>query len=149
MVQAQKPLLESIQERWYVVKRYLSNLNMAKSASMLVTGTPVVACPGGLVIAFEFDAEVNNVNYYKNYKQLSHFISNILGEEYRFVAMTNHDFQELRQKFIVLMRNKQLPQPHEITLRHIDGKDLDEEDESEALKYAKNLFGHIVEYKED
>ena len=83
LVQARREILESIQERWPIIKRYLANLNTAKSAGMLCDGTAVAACPGGFIIAFEFQPAVNAVNYYKNYKQLSSFLTEILGQEYR------------------------------------------------------------------
>ncbi|MCD7893653.1 MAG: DNA polymerase III subunit gamma/tau [Erysipelotrichaceae bacterium] len=149
LVQAQRSILENIQQRWPIIKRYLANLNMAKSASMLCDGTPVAACPGGLVISFEHQPAVNAVNYYKNYKQLSAFLKEVLGDEYRFVAIQSDAFVEMRKQFILLKRQGKLPEPHELTLKHIDSHDLDHEDMSEAYSYAIELFGSdITEYKE-
>ncbi|MCD7808058.1 MAG: DNA polymerase III subunit gamma/tau [Erysipelotrichaceae bacterium] len=149
LVQAQRSILENIQERWPIIKRYLANLNTAKSAAMLCDGTPVAACPGGLVISFEHQPAVNAVNYYKNYKQLSTFLKEVLGDEYRFVAIQSDAFKEMRKQFILLKRQNQLPKPHELTLKHIDSHDLDHEDVSEAYTYAIDLFGSdITEYKE-
>ncbi len=149
LVQAQRSILENIQERWPIIKRYLANLNTAKSAAMLCDGTPVAACPGGLVISFEHQPAVNAVNYYKNYKQLSTFLKEVLGDEYRFVAIQSDAFKEMRKQFILLKRQNQLPKPHELTLKHIDSHDLDHEDVSEAYAYAIDLFGSdITEYKE-
>ena len=73
LVQAKRDILQSIQERWPIIKRYLANLNMAKSAAMLCDGTAVAACPGGLIISFEYQPAVNAVNYYKNYKTVKYF----------------------------------------------------------------------------
>ncbi|MCD8027817.1 MAG: DNA polymerase III subunit gamma/tau [Erysipelotrichaceae bacterium] len=149
LVQAQRSILENIQQRWPIIKRYLANLNMAKSAAMLCDGTPVAACPGGLVISFEHQPAVNAVNYYKNYKQLSAFLKEVLGDEYRFVAIQSDAFVEMRKQFILLKRQNQLPEPHELTLKHIDSHDLEHEDISEAYAYAIDLFGSdITEYKE-
>lgn len=149
LVQAQRSILENIQERWPIIKRYLANLNTAKSAAMLCDGTPVAACPGGLVISFEHQPAVNAVNYYKNYKQLSAFLKEILGDEYRFVAIQSDAFADMRKQFILLKRQNKLPEPHELTLKHIDSHDLDHEDISEAYAYAIDLFGSdITEYKE-
>lgn len=149
LVQAKREILENIQERWPIIKRYLANLNMAKSAAMLCDGTAVAACPGGLIIAFEFQPAVNAVNYYKNYKQLSSFLHEILGNEYRFIAIQQDAWIKMRSHFIELKRKNQLPQPHELTLKHIDSHDLDYVDLNEAQAFAVKLFGDIVEFKED
>lgn len=149
LVQADKKILMSIQDRWPIIKRYLANLNTAKSASMLCDGKAVAACKGGLIISFEFEPSVNAVNYYKNYKQLSSFLNEILGEEYKFIAILDDEWKKMRSHFIELKRSGQLPEPHELTLKHIDGKDLDEIELNEAQKFALDLFGDIVEFEED
>ena len=149
LVQAKREVLETIQERWPIIKRYLANLNTAKSASMLCDGSAVAACPGGLVISFEFQPAVNAVNYYKNYKQLSHFLTEILGQEYRFIAIQQDEWIHMRSQFIDLKKKGQLPPPHELTLKHIDSHDLDHVDLNEAQEFAIKLFGDIVEFKED
>lgn len=149
LVQAKRDILQSIQERWPIIKRYLANLNMAKSAAMLCDGTAVAACPGGLIISFEYQPSVNAVNYYKNYKQLSTFLNEVLGSEYRFIAIQQDEWIKMRSHFIELKRKNQLPQPHELTLKHIDSHDLDHVDMTEAQEYAVKLFGDIVEFKED
>ena len=149
LVQARREILESIQERWPIIKRDLANLNTAKSAGMLCDGTAVAACPGGFIIAFEFQPAVNAVNYYKNYKQLSSFLTEILGQEYRFVAIQQDEWIQMRSQFIDLKKRGQLPEPHNLTLKHIDSHDLDHVDLNEAQEFAVKLFGDIVEFKED
>ena len=150
LVQAKRTILESIQERWPIIKRYLANLNMAKSAGMLCDGTAVAACEGGLIISFEYQPSVNAVNYYKNYKQLSAFLQEVLGSEYRFIAIQQDEWIKMRSHFIELKRQGQLPEPHELTLKHIDCHDLDHVDMTEGQEFAVQLFGEdIVEFKED
>ena len=149
LVQARREILESVQERWPIIKRYLANLNTAKSASMLCDGSAVAACQGGLIIAFEYQPAVNAVNYYKNYKQLSSFLAEILGQEYRFIAIQQDDWIQMRSHYIDLKKKGQLPAPHELTLKHIDSHDLDHVDLNEAQEFAVKLFGDIVEFKED
>ncbi len=150
LVQAKRTILESIQERWPIIKRYLANLNMAKSAGMLCDGTAVAACEGGLIISFEYQPSVNAVNYYKNYKQLSAFLQEVLGSEYRFIAIQQDEWIKMRSHFIELKRQGQLPEPHELTLKHIDCHDFDHVDMTEAQEFAVQLFGEdIVEFKED
>ena len=149
LVQANRKILESIQERWPIIKRYLANLNTAKSAAMLCDGTAVAASQGGLIIAFEFEPAVNAVNYYKNYNQLSQFLSEILGDEYKFIAIQQDEWIKTRSRFIELKKAGKLPAPREITLKHIDGKNINTVELNEAQKFAVDLFGDIVEFRED
>ena len=149
LVQANRKILENIQERWPIIKRYLANLNTAKSASMLCDGTAVAACQGGLIIAFEFEPAVNAVNYYKNYNQLSQFLSEILGDEYKFIAIQQDEWIKTRSHFIELKKAGKLPAPREITLKHIDGKNINTVELNEAQQFAVDLFGDIVEFRED
>lgn len=149
LVQAKRDILDQIKDRWPIIKRYLANLNTAKSASMLCDGSPVAACPGGLIIAFEFQPAVNAVNYYKNYKLLSSFLEEILGQEYKFIGIKQDEWLKTRKHFIDLKKQGQLPKAHELTLKHIDSYDLDKVDLTEAQEYALELFGDIVEFKED
>ena len=55
----------------------------------------------------------------------------------------------MRSQFIDLKKRGQLPEPHNLTLKHIDSHDLDHVDLNEAQEFAVKLFGDIVEFKED
>ncbi|MEG0368327.1 MAG: DNA polymerase III subunit gamma/tau, partial [Coprobacillus sp.] len=89
------------------------------------------------------------VNFYKNYKQLSAFLNEVLGQEFKFVAIQQDEWIQMRSHFIELKKQGKLPEARELTLRHIDSKDLDYVDMNEAQEYAVKLFGDIVEFKED
>lgn len=150
LVQANKNILNDAQEKWQVIRRYMANMNTAKAASMLSQGKPVAASRDGLIIGFDLVPDVNAVNYYKNYKQLSSLIKDVLGHEFKFIAMQNDEWLQMRQHFIQLKRKGELPKPRPITLKHIDGYDLDRVGLNEAQKYAIDMFGEdIVEFKED
>lgn len=149
LVQADRQVLETVQERWPIIRRYLANLNTAKSAAMLCDGTAVAACKGGLIISFEYQPAVNAANFYKNYKQLSSFLHEVLGQEVKFVAIQQDEWIKMRSRFIDLKRQGQLPEAHELTLKHIDSKNLDYVEMNEAQEFAVKLFGDIVEFKEE
>ncbi len=150
LVQADRKILNEVQEKWPVIRRYMANMNTAKAASMLSQGRPVAASRDGLIIEFELMPDVNAANYYKNYKQLSSLIKDVLGHEYKFIGMQHDAWLEMRQHYIQLARSKQLPQARPITLKHIDGYDLKRVDLNDAQKYALDMFGEdIVEFKED
>ena len=66
LVQADRRVLNDIKEKWTVIARYRFNLNTAKFASMLCDGKPVAAAPGGIIVAFEHQPNVNEVNETQN-----------------------------------------------------------------------------------
>ena len=80
LVQADRRVLNDIKEKWTVIARYRFNLNTAKFASMLCDGKPVAAAPGGIIVAFEHQPNVNEVNETQNYYQLKNFLKEVLGE---------------------------------------------------------------------
>ena len=150
LVQADRQILNRIQEKWPIIRRYMANMNTAKAASMLASGKPVAACPGGLVISYRYTPEVNAVNYYKNYKQLASLLHEIFNEDIQFVAMQDNKWLSMRNYFIRLMRKKELPEPRPIVLKHIEGHNLNKVELSDAQKFAVDLFGSdLVEFSED
>jgi DNA polymerase-3 subunit gamma/tau len=155
LVQAKRDILNSCQEKWTVMKRYMANMNTAKAASLLVHGKPVAACPGGMVIAFEYMTDVNAANYYKNYYQIAALIKDVMGEDFRYVAIEQQAWLELRQKFIILFKQHKLPKPGPLILKHIDQvneKKSQETDQklTDAQKMALDMFGpDVVEFSED
>lgn len=151
LVQADKHVLLDVQEKWPVIRNYMTQLKVAKYANMLSVGKPVAACSQAIVIAYEFMPDVNAVNYYKNYRALESLLEEVFGKKYRFVAMQMDQWLELRKHFIVLMRQHKLPQPGPIALKHIDSHNLDDTSQlNEAQKFALETFGkEIVEFTDD
>ncbi len=151
LVQANRQILNAIQEKWSVIKRYQFNLNTAKYASMLCDGKVVAASVGGLVIAFEYQPSVNQINDGRYYYELKKFLKEVLSDDYDFIAILASEWPNVRQKFIELKKSNQLPIPRPIHLSHI--KEIKPEEEvkqySEAEKFGLELFGDIVEIKEN
>ncbi|MFQ6860315.1 MAG: DNA polymerase III subunit gamma/tau [Beduini sp.] len=149
LVQANKKVLMDIQEKWSVIQRYKFNLNTAKLASMLCDGQPVAASSNGLVIAFEFQPMVNQINNGNYYLELKQFLLEILGLELEFIAVLKEEWPVMRNRFIELKRNQQLPEPKPIQLSHIHIVEKKEEEKtlSEAEAFGVKLFGDLVEIK--
>lgn len=149
LVQANKKVLMDIQEKWSVIQRYKFNLNTAKLASMLCDGQPVAASSNGLVIAFEFQPMVNQINNGNYYLELKQFLLEILGMELEFIAVLKEEWPVIRNRFIELKRNQQLPEPKPIQLSHIHIVEKKEEEKtlSEAEAFGVKLFGDLVEIK--
>lgn len=154
LVQANRQILNSIQEKWSVIKRYQFNLNTAKIASMLCDGKPVAACSQAFIIAFEFQPSVNQVNNKENYDELKNFVSEILGSQFDFIAILASEWPNMRNKFIELKRAGELPSAKPIILKHLQISnnatiETNEVQLSEAEAFGKKLFGDLVEIKKE
>ncbi len=154
LVQANRQILNSIQEKWSVIKRYQFNLNTAKIASMLCDGKPVAACSQAFIIAFEFQPSVNQVNNKENYDELKKFVSEILGSQFDFIAILASEWPNMRNKFIELKRAGELPSAKPIILKHLQISnnatiETNEVQLSEAEAFGKKLFGDLVEIKKE
>lgn len=151
LVQADRRILEANQSKWSMVKRYTANINTAKYATMLMDCQPVASSKGGIILACEYQPVANNLNSMQHYHGIKDFIKNLLGEEYEYIAVTKLNWIEIRNHFIQLKRNGQLPNPKPIILNHVSEKIIDNQDDNltEGQRYAKNLFGDIVEIVEE
>lgn len=148
LVQADRRVLNDIKEKWTVIARYRFNLNTAKFASMLCDGKPVAAAPGGIIVAFEHQPNVNEVNETQNYYQLKNFLKEVLGENYDFIAIKNSLWPDMRSKYIDMNRAGTLPAPESIVLHHIGEFKEKRAELNDAQAMAVELFGDLVEFEE-
>ena len=148
LVQADRRVLNDIKEKWTVIARYRFNLNTAKFASMLCDGKPVAAAPGGIIVAFEHQPNVNEVNETQNYYQLKNFLKEVLGENYNFIAIKNSLWPDMRSKYIDMNRAGTLPAPEPIVLHHIGEFKEKRAELNDAQAMAVELFGDLVEFEE-
>ncbi len=149
LVQAKRTVLNQIQEKWSVIRKYTYNLNTAKYASMLCDGKVVAAGDQGFIISFEHQPDVNQVNDSRNYYQLKSFLVEVLGQEYDFIAVTNQEWPLMRKKFVEYKKMNKLPPVGPIKLSHIEKQEEPKEEEkyTEAQKFGLELFGDLVEIK--
>lgn len=149
LVQAKRTVLNDIQDRWQVIRRYCYNLNTAKYATMLCEGKPVAAGEAAFIVTFEYQPEVNNVNYTNNYYLLKNFLKEVLGKEYDFIAVLEEEWPKIRSQYVELHKKGQLPSPQPIQLHHID-KEIEKQENklTEAQQMAVDMFGDIVEFEE-
>lgn len=151
LVQADRKLLEANQGKWQMVKRYTANINTAKYATMLLDCQPVAASVGGLILACDYQPVANNLNHNNEYFGIKSFIQNLLGESYEYIAVTKEHWVEIRNHFIQLKRQGQLPKAKPIELHHVKEEVLEEKEDkyTEGQKFALELFGDLVEIVEE
>lgn len=151
LVQADRKILVSCQEKWVQIKRYMANLNTAKWAAMVMDSAPVAAGVGGLILACEHQAVANNLNYYKNYFGVKNFLKDILGAEFDYIAVTRQQWTDIRNSYLKIRAARQLPKPQPIHISHIENNQEPEKDKAltEGQRFAVELFGDIVEIVEE
>ncbi|MBM6929762.1 DNA polymerase III subunit gamma/tau [[Clostridium] spiroforme] len=147
LVQAKRTVLNDIQDKWSVIRRYCYNLNTAKWATMLCDGKPVAAGDKAFIITFQYSPDVNSVNYSKNYHQLKNFLKEVLGQEFDFIAVLEEQWPQIRNQYVQLYKKGQLPSPQPICLHHINEEDKVKQTLSKAQKMAVDLFGDIVKFE--
>lgn len=147
LVQAKRTVLNDIQDKWSVIRRYCYNLNTAKWATMLCDGKPVAAGDKAFIITFQYSPDVNSVNYSKNYHQLKTFLKEVLGQEFDFIAVLEEQWPQIRNQYVQLYKKGQLPSPQPICLHHINEEDKVKQTLSKAQKMAVDLFGDIVKFE--
>lgn len=148
LVQAKRTVLNDIQDKWSVIKRYCYNLNTAKYANMLFEAKPVAAGEKAFILTLKYQPEVNNINLTENYYPLKNFLKEVLGSEYDFIAVLESKWPEMRNQFIQLNREKKLPKPQPIHLHHIAEYHEPVVELTDAQQYAVDMFGDIVEFEE-
>lgn len=151
LVQADRNILNRIQARWPMIKRYLANINTAKLASMLMDSAPVAASVGGLILACEHQPSANKLNYHKNYFALKGFMKDVFGEDYDYIAVTKNQWTDIRNSYLKLRQVNQLPKPHPIVIGHVQASVEPEEEQAltEGQRFAYDLFGDLVEIVEE
>ena len=149
LVQAKRAVLNDIQDRWQVIRRYCYNLNTAKYATMLCDGHPVAAGDDAFILTFQYQPDVNNINYSKNYFALKNFLKEVLGKEYDFIAVLESDWPKIRSQYVELHKKGQLPEAKPIHLQHIKYENNEQENHlTKAQKMAIDMFGDLVEFEE-
>ena len=149
LVQAKRTVLNDIQDKWQGFRRIRYYLNTAKCATMLCDGKPVAAGDDAFILTFQYQPDVNNVNYSKNYFLLKNFLKEILGKEYDFIAVLESEWPNIRNQYVELHKKGQLHAAKPIHLQHIKYEDHEQENHlTKAQKMAIDMFGDIVEFEE-
>ena len=149
LVQADRKILNNIQGKWIIIKRYMANINTAKYASILSDGAPVAASEDAIIIAFEHKPSCNNVNNQKEYTKIKRFLKEILNSEFEFVAITTSEWTDVRNKYLKLRQVNKLPKAKPIKSRYNEQTEETSNHLSAGQRLAVELFGNdIVDIEE-
>lgn len=132
---ANKEILNSVNSKYYLINDYISNKKYNMVSILLSSGKIVVASDKYLLFSFENKSDV--LKFDSIYKQIEQFLKKIYDESYKIVAVSDKEWEEMKNNYINNKKNK-------ISYVFIEENDvkLEMSENSNALENsALNIFG--------
>lgn len=132
---ANKEILNSVNSKYYLINDYISNKKYNMVSILLSSGRIVVASDKYLLFSFKNKSDV--LKFDSIYKQIEQFLKKIYDESYKIVAVSDKEWEEMKNNYINNIKNK-------ISYVFIEENDvkLEMSENSNALENsALNIFG--------
>ena len=132
---ANKEILNSVNSKYHLINDYISNKKYNMVSILLSSGRIVVASDKYLLFSFENKSDV--LKFDSIYKQIEQFLKKIYDESYKIVAVSDKEWEEMKNNYINNIKNK-------ISYVFIEENDvkLEMSENSNALENsALNIFG--------
>lgn len=132
---ANKKILNSVNSKYYLINDYISNKKYNMVSILLSSGRIVVASDKYLLFSFKNKSDV--LKFDSIYKQIEQFLKKIYDESYKIVAVSDKEWEEMKNNYINNIKNK-------ISYVFIEENDvkLEMSENSNALENsALNIFG--------
>lgn len=132
---ANKEILNNVNSKYYLINDYISNKKYNMVSILLSSGRIVVASDKYLLFSFENKSDV--LKFDSIYKQIEQFLKKIYDESYKIVAVSDKEWEEMKNNYINNIKNK-------ISYVFIEENDvkLEMSENSNALENsALNIFG--------
>ena len=132
---ANKEILNNVNSKYYLINDYISNKKYNMVSILLSSGRIVVASDKYLLFSFKNKSDV--LKFDSIYKQIEKFLKKIYDESYKIVAVSDKEWEEMKNNYINNIKNK-------ISYVFIEENDvkLEMSENSNALENsALNIFG--------
>lgn len=132
---ANKEILNNVNSKYYLINDYISNKKYNMVSILLSSGRIVVASDKYLLFSFKNKSDV--LKFDSIYKQIEQFLKKIYDESYKIVAVSDKEWEEMKNNYINNIKNK-------ISYVFIEENDvkLEMSENSNALENsALNIFG--------
>ena len=132
---ANKEILNNVNSKYYLINDYISNKKYNMVSILLSSGRIVVASDKYLLFSFKNKSDV--LKFDSIYKQIEQFLKKIYDESYKIVAVSDKEWQKMKNNYINNIKNK-------ISYVFIEENDvkLEMSENSNALENsALNIFG--------
>lgn len=101
---ANKEILNSVNSKYYLINDYISNKKYNMVSILLSSGRIVVASDKYLLFSFENKSDV--LKFDSIYKQIEQFLKKIYDESYKIVAVSDKEWEEMKNNYINNIKNK-------------------------------------------
>ena len=143
LVQATKDDLVQAKQKWVVLTKYLNSSSTARAAILLLDGLPVAAAKNMIVLAYDNETYLNQVNTTANHELMNNFLKALYNDNMMSYCVTKEDFMRLKDTYVKLKKNGELPIPKKLTF----GENNQLEDK--GLEFGKKIFGDFLKIKEE
>ena len=132
---ANKEILNSVNSKYYLINDYISNKKYNMVSILLSSGRIVVASDKYLLFSFKNKSDV--LKFDSIYKQIEQFLKIIYDESYKIVAVSDKEWEEMKNNYINNIKNK-------ISYVFIEENDVKlemSENSNDLENSALNIFG--------
>lgn len=149
MIEALKTELTKEQNNLNVFNDYTFDQNNGYLACELLDGTVRAASNSSIILSYDYESMIEKM--YNHIDKLIEFYNKISNNNKTIALITNEEWNNLKNEYMVLRKEgKQFSYQKEPVLNINNNNDkITDEDNNDIIKEAKDLFGDIVEIKED
>jgi len=138
LLSAEKQLRLKDVQQWENINVLVSDLNFAKAANMVNESTIQASGAQFNLVTFENKLKISTVNEQGNIEILSKLTEKVLGRPTRLYALNVTDYERIRNLFIQLRNENQLPEKQD--LEFFQKQIQKTKAESESLLNTQDLF---------
>ena len=149
MIEALKTELTKEQNNLNVFNDYTFDQNNGYLACELLDGTVRAASNSSIILSYDYESMIEKM--YNHIDKLIEFYNKISNNNKTIALITNEEWNNLKNEYMVLRKEgRQFSYQEEPVLNINNNNDkITDEDNNDIIKEAKDLFGDIVEIKED
>lgn len=141
---ADKKIKSNLQDKYTKISDYLTDKQYLSAASLLVDTKIEVAGDGYVILTGNYDAIVGNI--YNNYHICENFLNMLFDGDYKFVVITESDWEKYRDEYIKNIKAGKKYQLMELENMSIDTSMMDKE--PTVVDKLFELVGEdIIEFK--
>ena len=149
MIEALKTELTKEQNNLNAFNDYTFDQNNGYLACELLDGTVRAASNSSIILSYDYESMIEKM--YNHIDKLIEFYNKISNNNKTIALITNEEWNNLKNEYMVLRKEgKQFSYQKEPVLNINNNNDkITDEDNNDIIREAKDLFGDIVEIKED
>ena len=149
MIEAIKTELTKEQNNLNIFNDYTFDQNNGYLACELLDGVVRAASNNSLILSYDYESMIEKM--YNHIDKLIEFYNKISNNNKTIALITSEEWDNLRKEYMMLRKEgKQFSYQEEPVLNINNNDDkITNEDNNDIIKEAKDLFGDIVEIKED